>query len=848
MKLHTLIASDPKTECIPEFRVDNLNESLATVEQMAQFFVKAGDGQQAVNSWNVIIADCKKNGHQYFAIAQLQAAMVFLEVLEDPKSASELALEALEVIEKIAAESRLHAVALQTVGNAARLEGRTEDSQKYYQDILSFSNVADESQFEHRVAATGSLEGTQVDLGHTTDALAGLLKQLGVLKQRPLSRDLAATYKEIASTYETLNELDRSLYYYDEALKVYESVETNVPEYAQCVNDRCYVLNRVGKFDEVIEQEEWCIDYLQSFEIDTFELDQAYFNIAIAFAGKQDLDKAEEFAKKSIEFVELRRQNQKHSPDHRLSRTQRYLDRYDALILILYKQNKIDEAFEYSERVRSWSLVEMLSESVAKVRERVDDDLLRKEESLKAEVSRAYSKQLASTKPNPDILGLERKLGMIQQEIRAKYSGYSELEYPRSVKLNQVQEQLLDDGTVLLHYWVSAGFSALWIIKKDDCKFIDLESDAEQLETLVQRFRQPMEYPSQCRNLKACKDQIEAGRELYDTLFGKTELNLEETERLVISPSGVLHQLPFEALICESCSDTAESFGDITFSGDQTVFSYIPSATSLHVIRENVRKRNRAPTKDFIGFANPDFPSDMTESGMPLGPIKNSELEVRSVFQLFQDGSLNSTEESSATDDQRGMGMAQPGSSSRGPGKDDPEFLTTKNSTVYFRKAATKSRALTETPLYRYVHFATHGLVDEQNSQFSSLVLSPSNANQPDNCLLQVHEILGLELAADLVVLSACKTGLGQMATGEGMLGMTRAFFAAGASSVLVSLWNVNDEATAKLMIAFYSRLLLGTDKATALTEAKRQMKNDEKYSAPYFWAGFVLMGEWTGI
>jgi CHAT domain-containing protein len=146
---------------------------------------------------------------------------------------------------------------------------------------------------------------------------------------------------------------------------------------------------------------------------------------------------------------------------------------------------------------------------------------------------------------------------------------------------------------------------------------------------------------------------------------------------------------------------------------------------------------------------------------------------------------------------------------------------------------------------YRYLHFATHGLINEQIPSRSGIVLSLIGDSKEDG-ILQMREIMHLKLNADLVTLSACSTALGKLVDGEGMIGLTRAFIYAGADSVVVSLWNVNDSATAELMRDFYQNLKRGLPKDDALRQAKLKLLNSSQpaWRHPYFWAPFVLEGE----
>jgi CHAT domain-containing protein len=149
--------------------------------------------------------------------------------------------------------------------------------------------------------------------------------------------------------------------------------------------------------------------------------------------------------------------------------------------------------------------------------------------------------------------------------------------------------------------------------------------------------------------------------------------------------------------------------------------------------------------------------------------------------------------------------------------------------------------------LYRYIHFATHGLADSERPELSTIVLSLyDEQGRPQDGFLRAHEVYNLNLPAEMVTLSACETGLGKLTRGEGLVSLTRGFMYAGAARVVVSLWSVNDRATAELMTKFYRQVLVeGERPAAALRAAQVEMWRDKRWEAPYYWAAFTLQGEW---
>jgi CHAT domain-containing protein len=148
---------------------------------------------------------------------------------------------------------------------------------------------------------------------------------------------------------------------------------------------------------------------------------------------------------------------------------------------------------------------------------------------------------------------------------------------------------------------------------------------------------------------------------------------------------------------------------------------------------------------------------------------------------------------------------------------------------------------------YRIVHFATHGILDSVNPELSGVVLSLfDEKGTPQNGFLRLNDIFNLNLPAELIVLSACETGLGQEVKGEGMIGLTRGFMYAGAPRVVVSLWSVDDQGTSELMSRFYKKMLQeGQKPATALRAAQIEMLQEQRWQDPYYWAAFTLQGDW---
>ncbi|HYM01070.1 MAG TPA: CHAT domain-containing protein, partial [Blastocatellia bacterium] len=164
-------------------------------------------------------------------------------------------------------------------------------------------------------------------------------------------------------------------------------------------------------------------------------------------------------------------------------------------------------------------------------------------------------------------------------------------------------------------------------------------------------------------------------------------------------------------------------------------------------------------------------------------------------------------------------------------------------SKVYLGPAATETRLKAEAPNCRILHIASHGIIDNERPMYSEIVLSQAEESDDDG-VLEAWEIANLDLKAEMVVLSACDTGGGRLAAGEGFIGLSWAFFVAGCPSTVVSQWSVDAESTSQLMVEFHRNLLAGLGKAQALRQAELKVMKNKRYEHPFYWAAFIVVGK----
>ncbi|MEW6210913.1 MAG: CHAT domain-containing protein [Acidobacteriota bacterium] len=509
-------------------------------------------------------------------------------------------------------------------------------------------------------------------------------------------------------------------------------------------------------------------------------------------------------------------------------------------------------ALQASERARARSLLETLIEAGADIRQGADAALIERERALERLISAKAERQtrLLGGRHTPEqaleaaseIQSLTAEYDHVQSKIRASSPRYADLTQPRPPGLKEIQ-QLLDTDTLLLEYLLGKERSYLWAITSTSLATRQLPARAD-IEAEARRFYKLASSDSPSGEI------AEASRNLSNLLLAPVAGQLK-AKRIVIVADGTLHYVPFAALPVsnsrESRVESLESKKDkapglqtpgsgLPLIADHEVVT-LPSASTLALLREEEGKRRRAP-KALVVLADPVFRDDDTRVRN-----KSSAAAADSVPKASNVGLERSASESGLADLRFGRLI--------GTRREAAAILALVPATD--RKQAFDFEASRRTATgagigdYRILHFATHGLLNSEHPELSGLVLSlVDESGRPQNGFLRLHEIYNLKLAADLVVLSACRTALGRNIRGEGLMGIARGFMHAGARRVVASLWKVDDRATAELMKHFYRRMLTdGMSPSAALAEAQRAMLKQRQWQAPYYWAAWTLQGEW---
>jgi CHAT domain-containing protein len=524
------------------------------------------------------------------------------------------------------------------------------------------------------------------------------------------------------------------------------------------------------------------------------------------------------------------------------------------------------EAFRIVEQGKARSLLDMLGAARAEVREGVPAALLeRKAANMARQQEIAYlfgGVGLPASAPKQNVAELEAELerltvefNSLENQIRTSSPRYAALVRAQPLTLAEVQRQVLDDSTALLEYNLGTHQSYLFAATRTGLTLYRLPSRA-QIERQAIELRQQLVPAGVRRDIAGINVEsttrgltlgapstasanvsayVAASNALYKTVVAPAAAQIGD-RRLLVVPEGALNYVPFESL---ATSTAGTDYSTLAYLIKTNEIIYAPSASVIAVVRQGARRQG-AGRAGMLLVADPVFDAsdarlkDSTLSGASRARETAQRMSLASALSdvtnlkgnnlklVRLDGTRSEAEEIAKL--------------ARASGSQADVWLDFDASETNLHERKLDN--------YRILHFATHGLLDAERPQFTGLALSLVGQTNADG-FLRVDEVFNLRLGAPLVMLSACETGLGKERRGEGVIGLTRAFMYAGAPTVGVSLWSVGDQSTAVLMPEFYRRLLAGGGSAAAMRASQLSMIAGKKYSAPFYWSPFVLVGDW---
>ena len=850
----------------------SLPEALASAQFAADLTRQVGDEPAQVKATRVLGLASAEAGDRLTAIRALETATAISRRLGDARSEavdlsnvgliygqtgdSEQAIASIERSLQLTRSvggggGRNESMMLNNLGIAYKDVGLYDKAQSIYQQALATMPAGDRDVEALVINNMGNIERL---LGNHEQALELHTRALDLSRVSGNKSNEARSLNTIGLTYYALGDYAQALQYHREALAIRRQLADRSAEAAS--------LDSVGRALHASGDDKGSLAALggaltiRETIRDQFGRADTLQHLAEVERDRGRLTEARRHIEAAVDLDESLRE-QITSPELRATYVAAEHAKYELFIDVLHALDRTDPAgghraaaLAVSERARARVLLESLVDAHVDLRQGIEPALLERERRLQRQLndaSTALSRSLARTQSKDQASALVEKvdrLGAEYQQLRAlirqNSPRYAAVTQPQPLDAAAIQQSVVDEGTVLLEFALGEERSWLWAVTPHTLTSVELPARREierAARTLYQRLtarqkRRGETSAAYAARVAAADAALDAdARAVSHLLFTGVARQLSaewKNKRLAIAATGVLEYLPFAALPVPGRADRV-------LLATQHEIVAVPSASVLATLRRETAHRAQAPRMLAI-LADPVFESNdprlSTRPSAPNAPISGDATSRASsvIDALYAQTDLSrlpfSRDEANTI-----AALAEHASALKAT-----DFKAS--------RALVLSGALSG---HRIVHFATHGVVNSDRPSMSALILSlVDERGARQNGYLRLHDIYNLRLDADLVVLSACQTALGKEIKGEGLVGLTRAFFYAGAPRVVASLWQVNDLATAELMKKFYRGLLQQRLRpAAALRAAQLEMSRDPRWKAPYFWAGFVLQGEW---
>jgi CHAT domain-containing protein len=707
-------------------------------------------------------------------------------------------------------------------------------------------------------------------LGNTQKALTHATRSLELSKHIGDPRLEAIALDQLGTIYQSIGDRPKALSHYEGSLRLSREARNRAHE--------ATVLNRIGFIHELNgDRQKALAHYREALPIsremeNRAEVINSLHHIARAQRDLGALAEARAEVETAIRLIETTREQfaSRQLRESYFATAQKSYGLYIDVLMLLHKQRPEEGlntlALQVSERARARSFREMLVEARADLRKDVPPQLFERERSLQKDLnSKAARQQEMLSRPHSqeeaeraarELRAIEIEYDETQRQIKQAAPRYAALTQPQPLTGEEIRRQLLDDQTALLEYALGDDRSYLWMVTPQKIVSYELpprsvieNAAGRAYAFLVTRqtlsASDPKSYELALARAKKADEQywVEA-KALSRMLISPVAAELKG-QRLIIVSDGALQHLPFGALPLPS-----EALGKSRANGparqapepltpmiaNHEIIS-LPSASMLAELRNESGDR-RPPSKTVAVIANPVF--SLQDERFSRGKRQESKQPSPSgaaadLLRAWQSNGGKGAIPQLPSSDSEGIEIIKlvaPESGLLATGFDASRSLV-------------ESQRLGE---YKIIHFATHGLLNSDQPELSGLILSLySPAGEKVDGFLRMHEIYNLRLSADLVVLSACQTGVGKDVKGEGLIALTRGFMYAGTRRVVASLWKVDDASTAALMQNFYRCLLQeGRSPADALRQAQLKiMGQNKRWSSPYYWAAFTVQGEY---
>jgi CHAT domain-containing protein len=778
--------------------------------QHAEALMKAGD-YEAARSKLFEAVQLWQQAHQ-----SERAAQALLEIGERHSRASRWqdALQCYRQLLRLQALSpRTEALAYNALAYLYRCLGQFDVARRYYQQALSFAQQVKDQSAQAKAliglatvcAERGQLEAAREFLGQARR----WTRQVGDENaEATMLHLLARIYRDQGRMAEAREVLQQALALYQ------KSGDQENETQSLCFLSDLYFAS--GQNQLALEYATEALKLANRLKLSEQQW-RAWFALARA---QRALGRPEEANKSyffAFGFIEMQRLLDLSADVFRISFLAERQAVYRERASFLIECGHADEAFEVIEYARSRAALDLLA--AARRNEEQPDSAEQKGElrEITQRIDRVRTALRSPQLNDEQRAALQTELKEAEQrleEARLETEMNRQKRFTRPVTLQQVQETMLRPNDVLIEFFLGEKRSYVWLISPGQTKWAALPGQKEIEETVKPYLDVIAAKPNPMHLDWEAAKQTKLAGQLFGLLLGPFAEQLTPGQRLIIAPDGLLYYLPFETLI-----------RDGRYLIEHHEISYVPSASALGLLQQPTGRVDPTNQMELLAVGDPAFgpplkaevsrkqgvePEDVlreiwSASGYRLPSLPNTRIEIQSIS----------------------------------------EFFPPEQRQVYLGASATEE-AIKREPLSRYrrLHFATHSLIDERFPARSGVVLTLDDDPEEDG-LLDVNEIAELKLDCDLAVLSACQTGRGQLVSGEGIVGLARAFLVAGARSVAVSLWSVSDRSTAQFMKSFYRHLTAGLSVAAALRQAKLDMlRSDAASRHPYYWAPFVVVGK----
>jgi CHAT domain-containing protein len=648
----------------------------------------------------------------------------------------------------------------------------------------------------------------------------------------------AEVLTNMAAAHEKLGESQKSVELLQQAIKIQESTGSGIN--GTTLSDLGYSQESLGQLQDALATHERALALVRKLGGNPQWEWLGESRIGHVQRALEENEKALEHYRNSINLLEHLRTGALKTESGRADIFARSRAVYGETADLLVELHRESEALEVAEHGRARAFLDMLALARTGLAEELTPEQRKREDGILARISDVQKNLWKENIPPDEESKLKAKLTSAEDdletfhlEVRQSNPRYASIQYPEPVNVSRIQKDLLDAQTVLVEFLLGEKRSLVWVVSRDKLN-VGVLPPRKEIEGEVSAYRKALTGKISALTLAGSLAEIEpAGRKLYGSLLQPVENALVGARSLVIVPDGALGYLPFETLVIRARHGASSENGP-AYLLEKFSIVYGPSASALVAVKGMNRVQD-VPTKTLLAFGDPIVDAI-------AGPVKNGMDATRSPSS--EPGSKSAT---TVADEyaERGFSFSRL-PYTRAEVLGISKLYPPNQRQVYLGEQAREETVKTEKlEDYRYIHFASHGFVDETQPSRSGILFSRDSHSTEDG-VLQMGEIMRLKLNADLVTLSACSTGLGKLVNGEGILGLTRVFFYAGARNVTVSLWNVNDSATATLMRAYYQNLNRGLANSAALRQAKLTLLRGKEaaWRHPYFWAAFVLVGE----